>query len=189
MTEKIKCWCWLAGVNLFISTFTFGGGYVVVPMVRKYFIEKTNRFNEDELMDMAAIAQSTPGAIAINLSALAGYRVAGVAGVVISSIAAVVPPLIILAFVSSWYAAFASNRTIAAVLLGMQAGVVALIIDLVVDMSMMILKEKSLLLTCMIPLAFVGSFIFHINVSVILILSCFVCILKVLYQNKRRILL
>ena len=66
---------WLFAVNLFISAFTFGGGYVVVPMVRRYFVEKKQYFSQEELMQMAAVAQSTPGAIAINLSALAGYRV------------------------------------------------------------------------------------------------------------------
>ena len=84
MKKQIRLWLWLAGVNLLISTFTFGGGYVVVPMVRKYFVESRGMFTEEELLNMAAVAQSTPGAIAVNLSALAGYRVAGAAGVAIS---------------------------------------------------------------------------------------------------------
>lgn len=64
---------WLFGVNLYISAFTFGGGYVVLPMVRKAFVEKKGLFSEEELLDMAAIAQSSPGAIAVNLAVLAGY--------------------------------------------------------------------------------------------------------------------
>ena len=71
--ERAGLLLWLAGVNLFISAFTFGGGYVVVPMIRKYFVERRNLFTEEELMEMAAGAQSAPGAIAVNLSALAGY--------------------------------------------------------------------------------------------------------------------
>lgn len=77
MKPSIKTYVWLLAVNLFISAFTFGGGYVVVPMVRRFFVEKKQYFTEEELIDMAAIAQSTPGAIAINLSALAGYKATG----------------------------------------------------------------------------------------------------------------
>ena len=76
MKEKWKLYLWLIRVNLFISAFTFGGGYVVVPMVKKYFVYGKGYFDEDELMEIAAIAQSTPGAIAVNLVSLAGYRVA-----------------------------------------------------------------------------------------------------------------
>ena len=66
--EKLKLLLWLFKTDFFISSFTFGGGYVVLPMIRKYFIEQKHLFSEDELMDMSAVAQSSPGAIAINLS-------------------------------------------------------------------------------------------------------------------------
>ncbi len=151
---------WLSGINLFISAFTFGGGYVVVPMIRKYFVFQKKLFSEEELMNMAAIAQSSPGAIAVNLSVLAGYRAAGVPGIVISGISAVIPPLVILSVISAWYAAFAANTLIAAVLKGMQAGVAALIVDFVADMTAMVLKENSLLLTVMMPASFAACFIF-----------------------------
>ena len=65
--KSLSLYLWLFKVNFFISAFTFGGGYVVIPMIRKYFVTEKHLFSEDELMDMAAIAQSSPGAIAINL--------------------------------------------------------------------------------------------------------------------------
>lgn len=77
---KGRTYLWLFGVNLFISAVTFGGGYVVVPMIRKYFVYQKQLFSEQELMDMAAVVQPTPGAIAINLSVLAGYRTVGIVG-------------------------------------------------------------------------------------------------------------
>lgn len=52
---------WLFGIHFFISAFTFGGGYVVIPMIRRYFVEKKQLFSEEELLEMAAIAQSSPG--------------------------------------------------------------------------------------------------------------------------------
>lgn len=178
---------WLFSINLFISAFTFGGGYVVVPMIRKYFVEQKKLFTEEELMNMAAVAQSVPGAIAINLSALAGYRSAGMIGVFLSCLAAVLPPVAILSAVSAWYTVFSTNVMIAAVLKGMQAGAAALIVDLVIDMTDMIVKERSIFLTMMVPASFIAGFIFHINVAVILAVCCFLCILRLLIGEQRRV--
>lgn len=182
---RMKLYIWLLGVNLFISTFTFGGGYVVVPMIRKYFVSQKKLFGEDELVDMAAIAQSAPGAIAINLSTLAGFRVAGMTGAVISCITSVIPSLVILVFISMFYIAFAANPWVSAVLKGMQAGVAALIVDFVVDMCSMIIKGRSLFLTLMIPTAFLASFIFEINVAIILAVCCFLCVIRVCWNERR----
>lgn len=92
-------------------------------MVRRYFVNRKHFFSEADLMNMAAVAQSTPGAIAINLSALAGYQVAGFRGAAISCIAAIIPPLAILSGISVFYTLFISNMLVAAVLKGMQGRV------------------------------------------------------------------
>ena len=160
--NKVKTYCWLFGINLFISAFTFGGGYVVIPMIKKYYVEEKQLFDEEELMDIAAIAQSSPGAIAINMSALAGYRVAGWQGLLISCFAAILPPLVILSVVSAVYSLIRDNRIISAVLKGMEAGVAALIVDLIIDMYALIIKEKQLFYTCMVPAAFILNYIFHV---------------------------
>ncbi len=186
MRPRIKIYLWLFAVNLFISAFTFGGGYVVVPMVRRFFVVKKRCFSEEELINMAAIAQSTPGAIAINLSALAGYRTAGIAGALIGCFAAVIPPLVILTFLSACYNMFISNTVIAAILKGMEAGVTALMVDLITDMCFLIVKKKSFLLSAMIPLSFAANFIFGVNVALILLFCCFLCIIQVFYHRGKR---
>lgn len=184
--KQYKRYGWLCFVNLFISTFTFGGGYVVVPMIRKYFVEGKQLFCEEELLEMAAIAQSSPGAIAMNLCVLAGKRTAGLPGVFISCISSILPPLLILSLVSTWYVAFSTNPAIIAVLKGMQACVAALIVDLVIDMFSMILKEKSRLLTLLVPLSFIGSFFLSWNVFFILIGSCMLCCFD-LYRKRKKV--
>ncbi len=185
MKKSIKVYLWLLATNLFISAFTFGGGYVVVPMVRRFFVAKKHYFTEEDLINMAAIAQSTPGAIAINLSALAGYKVAGITGAFISCFAAVIPPLVILTVISAFYKIFVSNRIIAAILKGMEAGVAALMVDLIIDMCSIILKRKSFFLSAMIPMAFIANFIMGIHVALILFFCCFLCILQVFYNKKK----
>ena len=183
--NKVKTYCWLFGINLFISAFTFGGGYVVIPMIKKYYVEEKQLFDEEELMDIAAIAQSSPGAIAINMSALAGYRVAGWQGLLISCIAAILPPLVILSVVSAVYSLIRDNRIISAVLKGMEAGVAALIVDLIIDMYALIIKEKQLFYICMVPAAFILNYIFHVNVAIILLGTLFVCIFKYQFFKVR----
>lgn len=184
MNQKLSLYLWLAKINLFISTFTFGGGYIVVPMVRKYFVQKEELFSEEELIEMAAIAQSTPGAIAVNMVSLAGYKVAGSVGMLISCVCAVLPPLVILAVVSTFYSAVIANTTVAAILKGMQASVAALIVDFAVDMTSMIVKERSWFSNILILLAFAISFFTNVNVMLVLLGSCAVCILRV-YVKRR----
>lgn len=185
MKQSKNIYVWLLATNLFISAFTFGGGYVVVPMVRRFFVIKRRYFTEEDLINMAAIAQSTPGAIAINLSALAGYKVAGIMGVFISCFAAIIPPLVILGLVSAFYKIFISNMVIAAILKGMEAGVAALMVDLIADMCSMILKKKSFFFSIIIPLSFIANFVLGINVALILLVCCFLCVLQVFYKKRK----
>lgn len=184
MKQKLELYLWLAGVNLFISTFTFGGGYVVVPMVRKYFVQKRKLFAEEELIEMAAVAQSSPGAIAVNMVSLAGYRSGGLLGMFLSCVCALVPPLVILTVVSVCYLEVTENPLIAAALKGMQAGAAALIVDFVVDMTALIMKERSRMSNALILTAFLVSFFTDINVIFVLLGSCMICILRVYVKGR-----
>lgn len=173
--KTLKRLIWLFYINLFISAFTFGGGYVVIPMIRKYFVQKKKFLTEEEVMELAAISQSSPGAIAVNLSTLAGYKTAGIYGAVVSCAASVLPALIILSIISAWYDAFSQNTLVNAVLKGMEAGIAALIVDLILDMMQMVRNEQSILLTAMVPAAFIASFFFSLNAALILLACCAVC--------------
>ena len=84
--------------TLFLSTLqlsacTFGGGFIIIPLMRKKFVEELHWIDEQEMLDLTAIAQSSPGAIAVNASILVGYHVAGVAGALLTVLGAVLPPL------------------------------------------------------------------------------------------------
>ena len=100
--------------KLFLSTFklsacTFGGGFVIVPLMKKRFVEELGWIGEDEMLDMIAIAQSSPGAIAVNASILVGYHVAGFPGAMITVLGTVLPPLIIISIISLFYQTFRDN--------------------------------------------------------------------------------
>ena len=109
MDKKDKCW------QLFLSTFklsacTFGGGFVIIPLMRERFVKELHWIEEEEMLDLTAIAQSSPGSIAINASILVGYHVAGIPGVLITVVGAALPPLIIISIISAFYQVFRSNK-------------------------------------------------------------------------------
>lgn len=186
MREKKGRLClWLFGIHMFISAFTFGGGYVVVPMVRKYFVLRRKLFGEEELMEMAAVSQSVPGAIAVNLAAVTGYRTAGILGALTSAAASVLPPFLIMTVIARSYEAFIANQAMAAVLKGMQAGAAVLIAETAADMCRMAGKERSLLFDLMIPGIFAACFIGKWNAALVLALCAGLCMVRAWLRRER----
>ena len=182
--KRLKLYFLLFRITLSTSTFTFGGGYIVIPMMRKYFVNDLGLISEQELLDIAAIAQSTPGAIAVNIAVLIGYRVSGIVGAIITCIGTVLPPLLILSIISLFYRTFRDNRIISTILKGMEAGVAATIVDIVIDIWQGILKEKNLLLILMAPIAFIDNFIFNINVLAIIIFCSILCFAQTYIKSR-----
>ena len=168
-----------------ISAFTFGGGFVIVPLMKKRFVNDLNWINEDEMIDIAAIAQSSPGAIAVNAAILLGYRIAGLLGAIVCIIGAILPPFIIIAIISYFYSAFRDNRIIRALLKGMQVGVAAVVIDVSVGMAHNIVKTKKAAYVLMMIAAFVATFIFDINIIIIILCSAFLGIIATLYESRK----
>ena len=79
--------------TLYISTFTFGGGFVIITFMKKKFVDELHWIDENEMLDLAALAQSSPGAIAVNAAILVGWRMAGFAGMLIAIIGTILPPM------------------------------------------------------------------------------------------------
>lgn len=154
-----------------LSAFTFGGGYVIIPLMRKKFVQQYHWLEEDEMLDLTAIAQSSPGPIAVNAAIIIGYRLAGMLGALVAIAGTVLPPLIILSVISLFYQAFRANQVVANVLRGMQAGVAAVIVDVTVTMGWGVAKEKNILSILMMAAAFVATYVFNVNVAFI-VLSC-----------------
>lgn len=86
--------------TLYISAFTFGGGFVIVTFMKRKFVDELHWIDEQEMLDLAALAQSSPGAIAVNAAILVGWRVAGFAGMLVAVIGTILPPMVILTVVS-----------------------------------------------------------------------------------------
>ena len=106
--------------TLTLSAFTFGGGFVIVSLMKKKFVDELHWIDDDDMLNLIAIAQASPGAIAVNGSILVGYRIAGFWGAVVSILGTILPPLVIISIISLFYAAFRTNEYVAAALKGMQ---------------------------------------------------------------------
>ena len=166
--EKYKTLFWSA---FQLSACTFGGGYVIIPLMRKKFVQKLHWIGEEEMLDLTAIAQSSPGAIAVNASILVGYQAAGVIGALMTMLGSVLPPLLIISVISLFYQAFRDNAVVSMVMLGMQAGVAAVICDVVWSMGSEILRRKRALPIAVLFAVFAAVYFLDANI-ILVILAC-----------------
>lgn len=170
---------------LYISTFTFGGGFVIVTFMKRKFVDELHWLSESEMLDMTALAQSSPGAIAVNAAILVGWRVAGLAGMAVAVLGTIIPPMVILSVISFFYAAFASNLYVALVLKGMQAGVAAVILDVVCGMGKNVIETRSALYILLMLAAFLATFVFGVNVIFIILAAALVGVVKELAAHRK----
>ena len=170
--------------TLYLSAFTFGGGYVIVSLMKKKFVDELHWIEEKEMLDLVAIAQSSPGAIAINGAIVVGYKLAGIAGVLVSIIGTVIPPFVIIALLSVCYNVFRTNELVSQMLEGMQAGVGAMIASVTYEMGAGIVKEKDGISLLIMAGAFAASCVFEVNVVYIVIICGLLGVLRTCMSRK-----
>lgn len=172
--------------TLKLSAFTFGGGFVIIPLMRKRFVEELHWIEEEEMVDLTVIAQSSPGAIAVNAAILVGYRVGGLLGALVSLIGTVLPPLIIISIISMFYQAFRDNLYVGIIMRGMLAGVAAVIIDVVWRMGQQLMNEKRLLPLIVMVLTFIASRYLRLNILLIIVICALIGALDSWYRMRRQ---
>lgn len=168
---------------LYISAFTFGGGFVIVTFMKRKFVDELHWIDEQEMLDLTALAQSSPGAIAVNAAILVGWHVAGFWGMAVAVLGTILPPMAILSVISFFYKAFASNPYVALTLKGMQAGVAAVILDVVCSLGGTVIKGRSPLHLVILAAAFCATFFFDVNVVYIILAAAVVGVLLA-YRQK-----
>lgn len=158
-------------LNLFltflkIGAFTFGGGYAMIALLEHEFIDKKDWLDRDEFLDMTAIAESTPGPIATNSATYIGYRIAGIAGAVISTIAVCIPSFAIIYIISLFFDRFLEFRYVAYAFRGIQVCVVYLIASVGIGMLKTLKKDvfTSVILILVVILNIVFT-VFSVNFS------------------------
>ena len=172
--------------TLYLSAFTFGGGYIIITLMKQRFVDKLHWIENDEMLDMVAIAQSSPGPIAVNGAIVLGYKLAGFAGILVSVLGAVIPPFVILTVISFFYTAFKSSFVIHALLSGMRTGVAAVIISVVWDMFMGVVKARDVWLFVVLAASFVCNYFLHINVVFIILAVIAIGIVRTLIRRPEK---
>ena len=160
-------------LNLFltfmkIGAFTFGGGYAMIPLIQREVVEEKKWISESELMDMIAIAESTPGPIAINSATFVGHHVGGFRGAFCATLGVILPSFAIIAAISYVLQQFERLRAVKYAFLGIRAGVLALILKAFWNMARQIPKKA--ISCCIAAAAFVLAALLKLNVLLVIVL-------------------
>ena len=158
---------WVLFKSMFVlSACTFGGGFVIVSLMKKKFVEELQWLEEDEMLDVTAITQSAPGPLPVNASVIIGYRIAGVIGSLTAILGTILPPMIIISIISLFYEQFRTNPYISTAL-----QVAAVIFDVVINLAGNVIKTKRILYISMMIIAFVATYLLDVS-AMIIILAC-----------------
>ena len=152
-----------------IGLFTFGGGYAMLALLESELVEKKGWLEKDEFLDMVAIAESTPGPIAINCATYVGYKRGGVLGSACSTLGVILPSFIIIYVISLFLDAFLTFEIVGYAFRGIQAGVVYLILSAGVKMLKGMKKEvMSIAIMSCVLVCMIGFSVFAVKFSAIL---------------------
>ncbi|MGM9553592.1 MAG: chromate transporter [Faecousia sp.] len=133
LRERVKTALRLFFIFLKIGAFTFGGGYAMIPLIEYETAEKRRLIEKDEISDIVAIAESTPGPIAVNSATFIGYRTAGLLGAFAATVGVVLPSFIIILLIAFFLRRVMDYRIVRYAFFGIRAGVLALIVKAVVS--------------------------------------------------------
>lgn len=154
-----------------LSACTFGGGFVIVSLMKKKYVEELHWLEEDEMLDVTAITQSAPGPLPVNASVIIGYKMFGFVGSLVAVLGTILPPMIIISLISLCYDQFRTNPYIAIALQVMRAGVAAVIADVVINLAGNVLKTRRFLYIAMMVVAFFSTCVLAVSAMVV-ILCC-----------------
>ena len=172
--KKTKEYLSLFLTMLKIGLFTFGGGYAMIALLENEFVAKKKWIEKDEFLDVAAIAESTPGPIAINAATYIGFKKAGIVGSIMATLGICIPSFVIIYAISLFFDAFLSLTLVAYAFKGIQICVVYLILSAGLKMLKQMKKTAfnisiiSITLICMVVLSLFAvkfSTIFYILIS------------------------
>ncbi len=185
MNQRLRLLRKLFLSTLYLSAFTFGGGYVIITLMKQKFVDHYHWIEEEEMLDLVAIAQSTPGAIAVNGAIVIGYKLAGPLGALVAIVGTVLPPFVIISLLSLCYETFQGLYAVQKILEGMQAGVGAVIAAVAWDMGRGVVEERDTVSTVILIASFVASCFLEINVVYIILICGVLGVVRTLLEKRR----
>lgn len=166
-----------------IGAFTFGGGYAMIPIIQREIAEKQKWLTDEDILDIIAVSESTPGPIAINSATFVGYKVAGFWGAFFSTFAVVLPSFLIIGVLSYLLDEFSSVKAVAYAFYGIRAAVLALILR---ALFLMYKKcPKNSISYCIIAVSFILSAVFKLNLLIVIVISAVLGLLLTFAVSRR----
>ena len=169
----------------FLSSMTANSGYAILSVLKNTCVEKNHWFTEDQMTDYIALAQSTPGPMGINGSMIIGYELAGMPGALVAALGCTLPPLVIMSLVTYFYEYFIDNKYLQLFMAGMQYGVVAMLIDVMIGMFRNVTKKDKVYTIVAMILAFI--YVRYIKKSLFYLAVAFViagCVKTMVIKKK-----
>lgn len=173
-----------------LSACTFGGGFVIVSLMKKKVVEEKHWLKEEEMLDITAIAQSSPGPIPVNASVILGYRLQGVTGSLVAVFGTILPPTILLSLIAVFYDRFKDNTVITTALTVMRAGVAAVICDVVITLAKNVISTHKTLYIALMVLTFIMGYFLHTSAMLIILfclLTGLVCVMLEQIAKKKEV--
>lgn len=167
-----------------IGAFTFGGGYAMIPLIQKEIVEKQHWATDEEVLDMFAIAESTPGVIAVNTATFSGYKVAGVWGALVATVAIAAPAFLIISVISVFFTQFLALEWVGYAFAGIRVAVVVLIINAGIKLGKV--NQKNVFNILLTVVAALLSALTSVNVIFILIGAMLIGIVCSLFSQKKK---
>ena len=166
-----------------IGAFTFGGGYAMIPLIQKEVVENKKWITDDDILEIIAIAESTPGPIAINSATFIGYRVAGFFGSMFATLGVVLPSFAIILIISYLLRGFGQIKAVKYAFWGIRAGVLALLLK--AWWSMYKKCPKNIVAYLIAALSFVAVAVFDIGVLYVIIGCALVGLITSVFAKRR----
>lgn len=178
---------WQLFISMFLlSSCTFGGGFVIVSLMKKKFVDEKKWLEEDEMLDITAITQSSPGPLPVNASVIIGYRMAGIAGSLTAIAGTILPPMIIISLISLCYEQFRTNEIVALALQVTRAGVAAVIMDVTLNLAGNIIKLHNTFYLVMMILCFIAVVFFNVSAMAVILTCLAVGIVNAVITSLRK---
>jgi len=161
--KELSLWL-LFKESFLLSAFTFGGGFVIISLMKKKFVDHYQWIQEREMLDMIAIAQSAPGVIAVNAAIIIGHQLAGFKGIGVTLLGTILPPFLVITLVANSYDVLVQYPYVQIALLGMQAGVGAILLDVVLSLIQGLIKDKAWVWMGVMAIAFFALILFNVHI-------------------------
>ncbi|NEZ50075.1 chromate transporter [Clostridium botulinum] len=182
--QKFRTYIEMFSIFFKIGAFTIGGGYAMLPLIEREIVDKKSWIEKEEYLDMIALAQSSPGPIAVNTSVFVGYKIGGPLGILATTLGAVLPSFLIILLVASFFVGLQDNKIVERVFKGIRPAVVALIAAPVIRMGKDAKINKKTIIIPIIVAILVG--VLRVTAIIVIIISALLGIAYTIYLGGKK---